>query len=59
MMTGSSPLMSSNLVHVDLVASGADGVPDVGVADTVLARWLGDPHPNATSCLHAMSTGVV
>ena len=46
-------------VHVDLVGSGADGAPDVGVADSVLASWLGDPQPYATSYLHAMSTGVV
>lgn len=31
---------------------GADGVPDVRTDNTVLPRWLTDPHTDNITCLH-------
>src|SRR5258707_12136325 len=37
------------VVHVDFLCCGADGMPDVGVADAVLAGWLADSHLDTMS----------
>ena len=38
-------------VYADLAHRGTDGMQDVRVDNSVLARWLTDPHLDNISCL--------